>query len=156
MREPRKRYELSHGHAGGGARPHQPADIFEIGVVRERLRAMPPVDGEGQGPPHPHVVEWRAARVEDDRQVADPRTLSDLEAVCGHLHHLVALARSEAAELGHDPPALHGFHRLFFGSKFGPIAVKIRLTRQEIFVPALARPMVRFYVLDKDERPGSE
>src|SRR4029077_6072061 len=114
------------------------------------------VDSQRQRAPHPRVVKGRASGVEGDRQIAGPRALAHLDTVTNRLDHLIALGGGEAAELGHDAPALHGFHLRGTSDEIGPVAVEIRPAGQEVLVPALACPVVSFLVLDKDEWPGPE
>jgi hypothetical protein len=61
---------------------------------------MPTVDRQGQGTPHPNIVERLFLVVRDDEGAAIPVALLDRQLVAERGFQLVARGRREAAELG--------------------------------------------------------
>src|SRR5229473_3872811 len=88
------------------ARSEKAANEAQDGGTLQDLGSFPAVDRERQRAAHARVVERLLLGIEDDDEAVEPRALLYRDLVTQRLHEAVAVARREAAEIGHDLTAL--------------------------------------------------
>src|SRR6059036_601799 len=134
------------------ARELDAADALHYRDLGERLRALVPVEGQGEGPARAPVTPRLPLVIHADQEHAIPRALLHRHLRAERLHDAVALRRREAAELDVGPLAADRRH---LGAAVldhqRAIAVEVRLALVPVVGVLLAGPVGALHVLDEDE-----